>query len=329
MSMPRLRPHRAFTLIELLVVIAIIAILIGLLLPAVQKVREAAARMKCSNNIKQMALALHGYHDVNSEFPFPRPIRAGDKRVAGAGNGSGFNVGTLPYPTNTDSFSSWTYRILSFVEQDALQKITVGQTASPAYLNAIGQIRQNPVTMFQCPSDPNSALASTSNQARYTGYLGVTGSDEWFEDGYWGSNGRNGMFAVSSSLFALTKRSVKMASITDGTSNTVAIGERPVHKVGDFGWWYATDFDSLLGHPSNDNYYGNAIGGGSPACPRPSYFRQDTLEGRCAHTHYWSMHTGGANWGLADGSVRFLTYSAANPTLVSMATINGGEVVTE
>jgi prepilin-type N-terminal cleavage/methylation domain-containing protein len=113
-------PRRAFTLIELLVVIAIIAILIGLLLPAVQKVREAASRMKCSNNIKQMALALHGYHDANNEFPFPRPIRAGDNRVAGAGNGSGFSVGTLPYPTNTNSFGSWTYRILPYIEQDAL-----------------------------------------------------------------------------------------------------------------------------------------------------------------------------------------------------------------
>ena len=238
-------------------------------------------------------------------------------------------MGTLPYTTNIESFGSWTYRILSFVEQDSLQKITVGHTASPAYLNAIGQIRQIPVTMFQCPSDPNSTLASTSNQARYSSYLGVTGTDDWFEAGDFGSNARNGFFAVSSWNQANTKRPVKMASITDGTSNTVAIGERPAHKAGDYGWWYATDFDSLLAHPSNDDYYGAAVGGGSPACPRPSFFRQDTLEGRCAHTHYWSMHTGGANWGLADGSVRFLTYSAANPTLVSMATIAGGEVVTE
>jgi prepilin-type N-terminal cleavage/methylation domain-containing protein/prepilin-type processing-associated H-X9-DG protein len=324
------RPQSGFTLIELLVVIAIIAILIGLLLPAVQKVREAASRAKCSNNLKQMGIALHGFHDANDEFPFARPIRTGDRRVAGAGNGSGFSVGTLPYPINTNSFGSWTYRILPYIEQDNLQKIVGGQNDATTYLNAIGQIRQQAVNTFQCSSDPNSALASTSgNNAKLTSYLGVTGNDDWNESGGWGSNARNGIFGMHTFSQSTAKRVVKMASITDGTSNTVAIGERPAHVQGDWGWWYATDFDSTMAHPSNDDVYGQAIGGGSPACPRPSFFRADTINGRCAHTHFWSMHTGGGNWGMADGSVRFITYSSANTTLVSMASINGGEVVSE
>src|SRR4051812_30783080 len=115
------RRSAGFTLIELLVVIAIIAVLVGLLLPAVQKVREAAARMKCSNNLKQLALAMHSFHDANQEFPYARPWRSGDGSVAGAGNAT--NTGGLPYPTNANSFGSWQVRILPYIEQTNIQNL--------------------------------------------------------------------------------------------------------------------------------------------------------------------------------------------------------------
>ncbi len=339
---PTLRPRRlAFTLIELLVVIAIIAILIGLLLPAVQKVREAAARTKCSNNLKQIALALHGYHDAVGEFPTPRPYRASDKCVANASNGNHTQSSTspvpctgTPYPTTADGFGSWQFRILPYIEQAATQAQVVGKITSADYAAARTLVRSRPMATYQCPSDPNSSqtLPNGSDSVYLSNYMGVTGNDDWNEKGGWGTNARNGLFAVSTYQRSVGKKPVRIASISDGTSNTVAVGERPVHmsitpaSPYGWGWLYATDFDTLLAVPSNDDYYGVATDGMTPACPRPSKYRTDTVNGRCSHTHYWSTHTGGGNWGMGDGGVRFVTYSAADQ-LELMASINGGEVV--
>jgi prepilin-type N-terminal cleavage/methylation domain-containing protein/prepilin-type processing-associated H-X9-DG protein len=336
---PSARTRGGFTLIELLVVIAIIAILIGLLLPAVQKVREAAARTRCTNNLKQMGLAIHNYHDAFREFPYARPVQTGGS-VAGAGNATNTtNVAGSPiYPTNAGSYGSWQVRILPYIEQDAIQKLVVGMPDSASYSAGRVAMRKNPLSTFQCPSDPNSKASATSGSEPVflSGYMAVTGNDDWNEAGGWGSNARNGVFAVYSYLRsgptnpALPgKMAVKMAGISDGTSNTVAIGERPVHTTTTgpgAGWLYGTDFETMMAVPSNDDVYVVATDGASPPCPRPSAYRDDIVNGRCAHTHFWSTHPGGGNWAFADGSVRSITYSAAD-VVVQMASINGGEVV--
>ncbi len=292
--------RRGFTLVELLVVIAIIAILVGLLLPAVQKVREAAARTKCQNNLKQLGLALHNYHDANQSLPPGLSVRADN--------------GRFPY-------LGWTARLLPFVEQDPLWGQAQAAFASdPDPLNFYGHPDHFPVlgtvvAAFTCPSDPGAATQADKGLVRvtFTSYLGVGGTDFATRDGV--------LFLDSA---------VRLTHISDGTSQTLAVGERPPSADRSFGWWYRGwgqnkdgSAEMLLGVREQ-----NALTARYPTCPPgPYHFAPGKFDDQCAMFHFWSPHSGGANFLFADGSVHFLNYSA-DAVLPALATRAGGEAVT-
>jgi prepilin-type N-terminal cleavage/methylation domain-containing protein len=284
------RPGKGFTLIELLVVIAIIAILIGLLLPAVQKVREAAARASCQNNLKQIGLALHSYHDSYQHFPPPR------------GN-------HVPTPLFTE-YRGWMCEVLPYLEQDNLAR---EMYTNPWYVGFFRTFN-TPVKTYLCPSDPRNLLNVPNGNGALTSYLGVTGSDSDVSAQFNGPT--NGIFNVSSG-------GIRLTDVTDGTSNTLMVGERPPAADLFLGWWGASDYDTLL---STRQLYGDPFNTGG--CVLPGLFGPGRLGGSCDgdSNHFWSFHSGGANWVLGDGSVHFLPYSASALT-IPLGSRNGGEVV--
>jgi prepilin-type N-terminal cleavage/methylation domain-containing protein len=229
-----MKRRAGFTLIELLVVIAIIAILIGLLLPAVQKVREAAARMQCQNNLKQIGLAAHNFESTNGRFPAAINIPGEEK----------FGWPVAPDP---NKWYGLHMALFQYYEQDNLRRNLVDNVANPHYINCNGpgSVGAQVVKILICPSDgamPNPAVGvyNTNYYFGLTSYGGCSGTSATTTSG--GSSLQNGMFYMNSS--------VRFANITDGTSQTLMFGERSRRNL------QATSTSQSLGGWAWANYFG-------------------------------------------------------------------------
>ncbi len=347
MSRPSRFRRPGFTLIELLVVIAIIAILIGLLLPAVQKVREAAARLQCTNNLKQMALASHNYHDAMGALP--AGVTLGMNQTTGAGwwGGSGraprvpsydpppfgWANATTTYPA--DGYWSYQVRLAPYLEQDNLANVVrnAGPLAWPWWLAIPGFTGGNRFVVSQrfkiysCPSDTRGMMAWTEpgsgNQHALTSYMGCPGRDSIKETLPGTGNPDAGVAKLPGQdglLFANSK--VKMVEITDGTSNTLMIGERPPDNTTEYGWnWVAWGYDGY-GFGAGDCLLGVRERIANWRSAKPGLYRAGSPTNPSDWDHYWSHHPGGGQWAMGDGSVRFIPYTAGTRVVTTISGIN-------
>jgi prepilin-type N-terminal cleavage/methylation domain-containing protein/prepilin-type processing-associated H-X9-DG protein len=324
-----MRCRKGFTLVELLVVIAIIAILIGLLLPAVQKVRDAAARVQCQNNLHQLALA-----SLNFESTYGR-LEVGINTDIDPYYGQFLVTYFGPAPDKKQSYS-WKEAILPFIEMDNLFRQLIlnqvnqyGIYTDSQYYNCNGPSSPGAtvVKTFICPSDvlpnpPVTTYTGDDGTVYYFGmssYLGNAGTVSM----YWPNASRDGVLYINSLI--------RITDISDGTSNTLLIGERyhldPTFdalagtSLGTYGGWAWANVYSMEDHTGSSqapiNYM---IPPGTSS--DPTYYYQNT---RLAA--FGSGHTAGANFALCDGSVRFLGTNTSQQTLQYLCTRAAGEVV--
>lgn len=333
--MPRTRlssnRDRGFTLVELLVVIAIIGILIALLLPAVQAAREAARRIQCTNNLKQISLSLHNYHDVNKCFPpgilpYDPPARTGDAR---ANRQAGWLVRILPFMEQNAAYSQMTFSGVDWTIQHGVQP-------NAAILNTLR------VDALNCPSSSMATDRSdddgTGNTFRYqlVNYVGIggtylRGSDlaDYPSPSYEGySGGRtsyNGVIGYADNV----RKPCGMQSIVDGTSNTFCVGEQSspyIEANGTARDWRACNHDGGAWScgaggtqaSNGTDWWLNVTLVRYPINYNPPSPPAEANAGYRRHTIIRSPHPGGAQLALTDGSVRFVSETIDFQTFIRL-----------
>ena len=355
----RLSPARGFTLIELLVVIAIIAILIALLVPAVQKVREAAARAQCANNLKQLGVALHNYHEVYKRLPPSCWKKAIQDPTSTGGSAATENQQYNPAAWH------WSFMLLPYIEQDNLYKTVpfgpppgppAGSGSSPPNLvtstawttpgSPYLKLLQTPVSTLVCPASNDKASYDDNSRgvaipqrasANYVcvisggnGAGGINGVEINNRNDDGSGGGLQGPFNFAALINSrldgpFNQNSIfRLTDIVDGSSNTAAIGERyrrhPDPGNNGHGGWGTFALASPHAQNGHNLFSGSLWGPFNAIIPNPA---SDT-------THlifFSSRHSGGVNFVFLDGSVRFLRDGIAEPVRRSLGTRNNGEVI--
>ncbi|HUQ72699.1 MAG TPA: DUF1559 domain-containing protein [Planctomycetaceae bacterium] len=318
MSRHTCRRHRSgFTLIELLVTIAIIGVLVALLLPAVQQAREAARRTQCLNNMKQIGLALHNFHDTYGHFP---AAHSQDPNNIAVDYGQ-------PRPYDDEYYFTWLVRILPYIDHSPLYNNV--RFEEDAFMNPStglpggGFLNEQNITVYHCPSIPGGDQPYVYDfppevRFAHTNYLGVNGTD---------------MFRFDGILHVNSK--VKITDVKDGSSHTLLVGERPPNQGAYWGWWFAgAGWYPWFGAPDTVLGTEERISDGTeclPTAPQSRYqqgsfqFEDDGFGDDKSVWHFWSAHSDGAYFLFADGHVRFIGYTVDRNVFRNLGTRNGGE----